>query len=68
MQNLLSYADGLKPEAKYRYLHKISIIGGMDPFVKLVVGENGLCRRWRIMSNIFFMSKDKILCHSCLST
>ena len=43
MQNLSSYADGLKPEAKYRYLHKISIIGDVDPFVKLVVGENADC-------------------------
>ena len=40
MQNLSSYADDLKPEAKYRYLCKISIIGGVDPSVKLVVGEN----------------------------
>lgn len=43
MQNLSSYADDLKPEAKDRYLRKISIIGGVDPFVKLVVGENADC-------------------------
>ena len=43
MQNLSSYADNLKPEAKDRYLRKISIIGGVDPFVKLVVGENVDC-------------------------
>ena len=42
-QNLSSYADDLKSEAKYRYLRKISIIGGVDPFVKLVVGENADC-------------------------
>ena len=43
MQNLSSYADNVKPEAKDRYLRKISIIGGVDPFVKLVVGENADC-------------------------
>ena len=43
MQNLLSYADDLKPEAKDRYLPKISIIDSVDPFVKLVVGENADC-------------------------
>ena len=43
MQNLSSYADDLKLEAKDRYLRKISIIGDVDPFVKLVVGENADC-------------------------
>ena len=43
MQNLSSYADDRKPEAKDQYLRTISIIGGVDPFVKLVVGENADC-------------------------
>ena len=43
MQNLSSYADNLKPEAKDRYLRKISTIGGADPFVKPVPGEIADC-------------------------
>ena len=39
MQNLSSYADNLKPEAKDQYLCKISTIGGTDPFVTPVPGE-----------------------------
>ena len=37
------YANNLKLEAKDRYLHKILIIGGVDPFVKLVAGEIADC-------------------------
>ena len=29
---LSSYADGLSVEAKSRYLDKIAVIGGIDPF------------------------------------
>ena len=43
MQNLSSYTDTLKPEAKDRYLRKISIIGSVDPFVKAVAGEIADC-------------------------
>ena len=43
MQNLSSYADNLKPEAKDQYLRKISTIGGADPFVKPVPGEIADC-------------------------
>ena len=39
MQNLSSYAENLKPEAKDRYLHNILTIGRADPFVKPVPGE-----------------------------
>ena len=39
MKSLSSYADYLKLEAKDHYLCKISIIGGVDPFVKPVAGE-----------------------------
>jgi len=44
MQNLSSYADDLKTEAKDRtQLCKISIIDGVDPFVKPVAGEIADC-------------------------
>ena len=43
MQNLSSYADNLKPEAKNRYLHKILIIGDVDLFVRPVAGEIADC-------------------------
>ena len=43
MQKLSSYVDSLKPEAKDRYLRKISTIGDVDPFVKPVAGEIADC-------------------------
>ena len=43
MQKLSSYVDNLKPEAKDRYLCKISKIHGADPFIKPVAGEIADC-------------------------
>ena len=43
MQNLSTYADNLKPEAKDRYLRKISTIGGADPFLNPIPGEIADC-------------------------
>ena len=37
---LSSYADGLSVEAKSRYLDKIAVIGGIDPFRSSIFGEH----------------------------
>ena len=39
MQHLSLYAENLPPEAKTRYLAKISIIDGIDPLSDGVFGE-----------------------------
>ena len=39
MQRLSSYPDNLLPEAKTRYLAKISILNGMDPLSDGLFGE-----------------------------
>ena len=38
--DLSSYAEGLKKEAKARYLEKILLINGIDQFVKPAEGES----------------------------
>jgi len=36
-RNLSSYGTGLSPEAKARYVEKLSLIGGVDPFLGGVI-------------------------------
>ena len=60
MQNLSSYADNLKLEVKDCYLCKISIIGGVDPFVKPVAGEITGCvppvEAWDLVSYLILQT------------
>ena len=39
MQHLSSYAEGLPPDAKERYIDNISIINGTDPLLDRLFGE-----------------------------